>query len=243
MSIFNSKKVKFSVICCVFLTNICVAMSVSGKQNCDQLPLRVLKRLHGAAFDSRYMSINEPKDSDNDNLMDDTEDFDRKRSADHRPSFYIGEEHTIELSDQPAWKVQWDALDEQPGHTRKKRSPLPIGYDVKPEKSERQNMGIFKEIKCEKRVKWIHLGADYHPPHLRTIECTKSTCFYSHGNCRPRFMPVRILKRRRGACADASILEMYGFAGKQAEVWEWIEVSVNFCCDCVAPQSFYQNNS
>lgn len=243
-----------SIMCCVFLANICMAMSVSRKQNCEQLPLKVLKRLHGPAFDSRYMSISEPKMVEDNIMMDDTESSDRTRRADHRPAFYISEEHTITLSDEPAWNIQWDAFDSQlqPGQIRKKRSPVPIGVDVNMQNTDQvveaqiqrikrhgTSNGLFDEIKCQKRVKWINLGPDYHPSHLRTIECTKPTCFYKHAKCKPRHFSVRILQRRRGACADASSLKTYGFNGTQAEVWEWIEVAVNFCCDCVAPKNFY----
>lgn len=237
------------------LVDICTAMSALQKQNCDQLPLKVLKRLHGPAFDSRYMSISEPMDGE-DNPMDQT-DFDRKRSSNDRPAFYINEEHTVALSDEPAWNIEWDTFDEQPKHSLRKRSPVPIGADVKSQlpdaldtdpailmqRAKRQsgNNGLFDEVRCEKKVKWIHLGPDYHPSHLRTIECTQSTCFYGHANCKPRHFAVRILQRRRGSCADASSLKAYGFNGRQAEVWEWIEVAVNFCCDCIPPKNFYKN--
>lgn len=254
MLIFIRKKVIYSIMCCVFLVNICTAMSALKRQNCEKLPLKVLKRLHGPAFDSRYMSISEPDVEDN--IMDDTENTDRTRRADHRPAFYITEDHTVTLSDEPAWDIEWDAFDtrRKSTYSRKKRSPVPIGVDLNPKevvpdadqlvgmlrkKRQLSNSGIFNEMKCEKRVKWIHLGPDYHPSHLRTIECTKPTCFYSHAKCKPRHFAVRILQRRRGACADASSLKTYGFTGKQAEVWEWIEVAVSFCCDCIAPNNYY----
>lgn len=254
---FKTKQDVFLIACCVFLANVCAATSATMRQNCEKLPLKVLKRLHGPSFDSRYMSINEPKNVEDEKIMDEMENPNRKRRADQRPSFYITEEHTISLSDQPAWNVQWDAFDSllQPAKSRQKRSPVPIGIDVPeiPEanqmseasRSKRQieNSGLFNEMKCEKRVKWIHLGPDYHPSHLRTIECTKPTCFYSHAKCKPRHFAVRILQRRQGACADASNLKTYGFTGKRAEVWEWIEVAVNFCCDCVAPSHYYPSNS
>lgn len=248
-----SRIIIISIICYTCLASICVAKSLSSRRNCDQLPLKILKRLHGQAFDARYMSISEPIDSDNDNIMEDTEDSNRKRSAvQSRPAFYITEEHYVELSDEPAWNFQWDEFDDNTAiHTRKKRSIVPIGVDVnftndgqemnQSEEIQRikrgsSNYGVFKQMKCEKRIKWIHLGPDYHPSHLRTVECTQSTCFYSHGTCRPKQFAVRILRRRRGVCADAPSLQLalYGFSGKQAEVWEWIEVALNFCCDCSA---------
>lgn len=255
MFIFKAKKEIFPIVCCVFLASICVATSASTRQNCEKLPLKVLKRLHGPAFDPRYMSISEPKNVEYNDKLDDT-DANRNKRGDQRPAFYITEEHTISLSDQPAWNVEWDAI--EPAKSRQKRSPIPIGVNAADlqeipdvdqvagslrKKRQLSDSGLFKEMKCEKRVKWIHLGPDYHPSHLRTIECTKPTCFYSHAKCKPRHFAVRILQRRRGACADASSLKTDGFSGKRAEVWEWIEVTVNFCCDCVAPNNFYSNNS
>lgn len=253
------KKRIFLLVCYIFLFNICAAMSSIKRQaNCERLPLKVLKRLHGPAFDSRYMSISDPMNAEDDIMMDDSENVDnRKRRADQRPAFYLTEEHAITLSEQPAWNIQWDAFDEQlqPAKSRQRRSPVPIGDKVPdPQgipaeadqivgtlRSKRQlsNNGLFNEMKCQKRVKWIHLGPDYHPSHLRTIECTKPTCFYSHAKCKPRHFAVRILQRRHGACADASSLKTYGFTGKRAEVWEWIEIAVNFCCDCVTPNNYY----
>lgn len=254
----------------MLLVNLCTTMSVSEfdamkkikenrtNQNCEQLSVKILKRLHGPAFDPRYMSISKPMD-DEDNVMDPTDNIDRKRKTKNRPSFYITEEHTLVLSEEPAWNIEWDKFREEQSlsQTRKKRSVVPISLNTKAttddetdtetidtdlQRQKRQNSNQSRRSepwRCEKKVTWVNLGPDYHPPHLRTIECTKPKCYYGMFDCKPRHFAVRILQRRRGACADAASLRVYGFTGQSAEVWEWVEISVNFCCDCVAPKNYY----
>lgn len=247
------------MLCCALLGDLCTTMSVSDKkskenrpiQNCEQLPLKVLKRLHGPAFDARYMSINKPLESE-DISLEAMEIVDRKRKAELRPSFYITDDHTLVLSEEPAWNIQWDSFKNpqtqfSDSQTRRKRSILPIGVDSEQQQQQmeklnrqkRQNQARTEPWRCEKKVKWEYLGPDFHPSHIRTIECTKPKCYYGMFDCKPKQFAVKILQRRRGVCGDAANLKVYGFAGKYAEVWEWVEVSVNFCCDCVAPKSYY----
>lgn len=239
-------------MCCAFFGGICSTMSISdvtkkskerrSMQNCEPLPLKVLKRLHGPAFDARYMSINEPVDND-ESILDATDNFGRKRNTE---PFYITEGHIELLSDKPAWNVEWDTfVSSKKQKTRKKRSLLPIGVNSADNSTQSDALNRQKRNNrlptwhCERKVKWEHLGPDYHPSHLRTVECTRPKCYYNEYNCKPRHFSVHILQRRRGACSDATNLEIFGFDGKYAEVWEWVEVAVNFCCDCVAPKKYY----
>lgn len=231
------------ILCCAFFSDLCTTMTVSDKkvneiENCDELPVNILKQVHGPAFDARYMSITEPSEKD-ENIFDPLDTMDRKRNAGtNRPSFYITEDHTELLSDKPAWSIEWDKFNSQIGtQTRRKRSLVPIGVEAKLKRNKRENQPARSEPwQCTRVVKWINLGSDYHPSHLRTVECTQPKCYYNMYDCKPRHFSVRILQRRRGACADATSLKNYGFTGQYAEVWEWIEVTVNFCCDCVAPK-------
>lgn len=248
------------IVCCALFGDLCATMSVetaikkskeNRTQNCEQLPLKVLKRLHGPAFDARYMSINKPLEND-DMSLESMDTMDRKRKAEHRPSFYITDDHTLLLSEEPAWNIEWDSFKNPQTEigieTRRKREILPIGVDENPtnvqqmdtlNRQKRQNHARTEPWRCEKKVKWVYLGPDFHPSHLRTIECTKPKCYYGMFDCKPKQFAVKILQRRRGVCADAASLKVYGFSGKYAEVWEWVEVSVNFCCDCVAPKNYY----
>lgn len=231
-------------MCCAFLVGSCTTMSISdaikmsnkngSTQNCEQLPVEILKRVHGPAFDARYMSVDQPPDDD-ESISDTMYNVGRKRKADNenfsqRPSFYITTDHTEVLSEEPAWNIEWDKY-QAPNSpvTREKRS-LPSRESL-----SRPNAPWH----CERKVKWEHLGPDYHPSHLRTVECTQRKCYYQQYDCKPRYFTVRILKRRRGVCSDASKLKFYGFTGESAEVWEFVEVTVNFCCDCVASNRYF----
>lgn len=251
------KKTIFLIMCGAFLSDLCTSMTISEEvskeirtmNNCEKLSVNILRRLHGPAFDARYMSITQPSDDDN-NVFDPLDTADRKRNADSkRPSFYITGDHVEVLSEQPAWNIEWGSFQSpSTNQKRRRRSLIPIGED--PIEMAHQQLDALNREKreiqarkepwqCERKVKWIHLGDDYHPSHLRSIECTQPTCFWQKYNCKPRHFAVRILQRRRGACADAASLKNYGFTGKYAEVWEWVEVAVNFCCDCVAPKKYY----
>ncbi|XP_055298539.1 protein trunk [Sitodiplosis mosellana] len=251
------KKIIFLIMCGAFLGNLCTTMSISEKKskesqaikNCEQLSVNILRRLHGPAFDARYMSITQPSDDD-DSISDPLDTTGRKRNADSkRPSFYMTGDHTEVLSEEPAWNIEWESFETKiTSQKRRKRSLLPIGED--PTKSVHQQLDTLNRSKrqirarnepwqCERKVKWINLGDDYHPSHLRSVECTQPKCYYNMYDCKPRHFAVRILQRRRGACADAASLKTYGFTGEYAEVWEWVEVAVNFCCDCVASKKYY----
>lgn len=254
------KKTVFLFLCGAFLSDLCTTMSISEKEskettkNCEKLSVNILRRLHGPAFDARYMSITQPLDDDS-SVFDPLDTADRKRNVDsNRPSFYMTGDHVEVLSEEPAWNIEWGSFESpNTNQKRRKRSLLPIGEN--PNEMAHEQLDTLQREKranrarkegenrppwqCERKVKWIDLGDDYHPSHLRSVECTQPKCFYQKYNCKPRHFAVRILQRRRGACADAASLKTYGFTGEFAEVWEWVEVAVNFCCDCVAPKKYY----
>lgn len=50
------------------------------QQICEELPLKILNRLYGPAFDARYMSIAKSLEND-DSVLDAMDNIDRKRSA------------------------------------------------------------------------------------------------------------------------------------------------------------------
>lgn len=254
MFVNTNKKIAFFLLCCVIInvSNVTFALKKSkGIENCKQLPENVLRRVHGPAFDARYMSIDQPLDNEEFKTLDPII-VNRKRNIDtSRPSFYLTDNHTeVLFSDEPAWNIQWDTLQTQIiNQTRRKRSLLPIGDEITELVMSSNNLNRskrhiyennMKNVKiepwqCEQKITWIHLGLDYYPSHLKTVKCTESKCFYKMHDCMPRHFAVRILQRRRGACADTSNLKVYGFSGsKFAELWEWVEVAINFCCVCTA---------
>ncbi|XP_031625626.1 protein trunk-like [Contarinia nasturtii] len=256
LSRVNISEVAFFLICFIVLNVSIEATTFDMKKsremgNCEQLPVKVLKRVHGPAFDARYMSIEQPLDNDEFSRFDIMDTVNRKRNIDaDRPSFYLTDNHTEVLSNEAAWNIQWDTFEIQiNSQSRRKRSLLPIGNEFQDfpissgnlKQNKRQSHAHSKKSdktepwQCEQKIKWIHLGLDYYPSHLKTVKCTEPKCFYKMHECMPRHFAVRLLQRRRGACADASNLKAYGFSGpKYVEVWEWIEVAVNFCCVCAA---------
>lgn len=233
------QKIIFLTVCGVLLADLCTTMVLSDLnknrdsrsiRNCEQLPLKILKRVHGPAFDPRYMSIHEPLESGD--QSDTSGVIDRKRNAENRPSFFISEENRLSSNEESAWKIQWDTFFESEGSQKTAAQSTPL----RRQKRQNHNRGRTEPWRCEQRVKWMNLGTDYYPSHLKTVECTKPKCYYGNFDCKPKSFAVRLLKRRRGVCEDASIFEQYGFTGAYVEVWEWIDYPVNFCCDCVAPK-------
>lgn len=75
-------------------------------QNCDQLPQIVLAELLGEAYNSRYMSINWPINTDDNHENARNSYSVMKRKVENIPSFYVEETHTTELSEKPAWDVK-----------------------------------------------------------------------------------------------------------------------------------------
>lgn len=259
--VIKSKFFQLIYFCCVPLCaskTIATAGSLirsSNSTNCEELPLTILQRVHGPAFDARYMSINRPLDEDDYEYDDDGSSSNTyKRKITERPSFYVTDDDPRAMSNLPAWNIQWDkytGFEKETQATndkvRKKRtmtatnsknSAINKDLEVSIGKIEKERAQTTP-WRCENKVKWIDLGPDYHPSHLRTIECSKDKCYYGQFECKPKHFAVHVLRRQSGACANAHNLKTYGFAGDFAEVWEWVEVAVNFCCDCVVPRRSY----
>lgn len=88
---------------------------------------------------------------------------------------------------------------------------------------------------CDVAIKWVNLGPDFFPQYLRTVECVQKHCYYKLAVCKPKAFAIKVLRRRKGVCADAANLRKsssFEFHSAFAELWKWEEVAVNFCCDC-----------
>lgn len=152
----------------------------------------ILTEILGAAYNTRYMSINEPIQRDY-YLRDIAESSgsDLKRdSPSITPSFYVEDDYASELSDEPAWIVKHSGIN-------LKHQSFKLGKE-----RSRRNTRYKKQWECESRIKWIDLGPDYFPRYLRSVECTSKYCWYGHYKCKPRSFTVKILKRRRDKCID-----------------------------------------
>lgn len=209
-------------------------------QDCEQLPTEVLQRIHGPAFLSRYMSITQPLDDDEEQTSNPSDSgYSRHRREAYRPPFYMSEDEVV-LSDKPAWNIQWDSFSEN--HSNRRRRDV----NSKSIKNSKVNKTVSTNSEhppwqCETKIHWKYLGADFHPSYLQTIKCTQPTCFHNHYYCKEKRFAVRVLQRRHGLCEDAekADLKKYGFTGKSAELWEFVEIPINFCCDCVVPKKNY----
>jgi protein trunk len=196
---------------------------------CDQLPPVVLSEILGPAFNSRYMSIEEPKKS-----APGVVGSNGKRMADDELDFYVDDTYWYDISDKPAWEVRYGdetmqefnaRLQQTEEYNREKRASVRRGG--------KQNSG--RPWECQSKIRWIDLGSDYFPRFLRTVECTRHNCWYGQYTCQPRSFTVKILRRRGGECVKPGNLKSIGNDGLQhelKEMWVWEERAVNFCCDC-----------
>lgn len=235
------EKVGFLSVFCVLLLNSNLILSVRDVgvtkedktngtiQHCEELSAKILNRILGGGFNEAFLSVKEPIDNKDDPIK--WTDTNRRNTLDEEYYFYI--------SHKPAWDIQWDEIHKI---SREKRNIVPIGVNLANTSNSKQTNrnGLLKSRSnepwaCEQKVNWEHLTSDYYPAYIRTIECTKSTCYYNLYRCKPNPMQVRILKRIPYACVDGRTLKEYGFTGKYARVWKWIEISVNLCCICATP--------
>lgn len=179
------------------------------------------------------MSIEPPKpdDGDDDNAAG-------KRDAQDFKPFYVDDTYAMELSDKPAWEVLHLSELEKANNkkqlddanvTRVQRS------NTRKRSEEPSQQKSKRPWECEAKIKWLDLGLDYYPRFLRTVECTRHSCFYGHFTCKPRSFTVKILRRKRGECVQTkNNIGIDGLHGDLKELWIWEERAVNFCCDCSA---------
>lgn len=209
------------------------------KSNCGNLPSTVLTDVLGAAFNSRYMSIEPPRylEEDMDNMHQNS--YSVKRNSELVQPFYVDDTFALEISDKPAWEVKHAS--EDPSGSQVFRN---LVSSIQSDRSKRdvrrgnKNMRNDRPWECEAKIKWIDLGPDYFPRFLRSVECTKKKCWYNHYVCQPRSFTVKLLRRRNGECVQNSHLNRITndeLPGEFNELWVWEERAVNFCCDCVAP--------
>lgn len=169
-----------------------------------------------------------------------------KRGTQDSKSFYVDDTYVMELSDKPAWEVTHLSKEER-AHNQKvlfEKSEQTIDNVTRVQRShERRRSGESSQQpaqarrpwECEAKIKWLDLGYDYYPRYLRTVECTRHSCFYGHFTCKPRSFTVKILRRRRGECVPTkNNVGNDGLHGDLKELWVWEERAVNFCCDCSA---------
>lgn len=230
--------------------------------DCDNFSVNVLQDLLGPAYNSRYMSIEQPNYNDKHLVTgganEEIDAASRKRGTSPKiGSFYVDNTYAVPISNKPAWEkgsyltepIEENADTMENG--KSKRSLADIfdldkileshignaitgrGKDIKHAMFLRKG-DIERPWRCEAMVRWIDLGVEYFPRYLRTVECMKNTCWYGHYECVPRSFTVKILRRKHGKCMK-TIEHNFGNIGLPNELkqlWIWEERAVNFCCDC-----------
>lgn len=212
---------------------------------CEEIPLEVLKRIHGSAMDLTHMSADAPF-ADIGTSSDYGGGRKIRRKTHYDPAiFEIDEAHFEVLSNQPAWDAAWltfgaaeakhrQLLDEEPLELKLDLGDPSTSAPIAKRSgfSSRQNINRTP-WRCETRRHWIRLPADFYPRHLRNVQCTSRTCWHDNYECSPKRVAVQILQRNlSGGCADATNLKQYGFTAETAEAWRWVRVSVSFYCEC-----------
>lgn len=224
-----------SLLFFVFIETTTIDTAALPKQraitrNCTQLQTDALANVLGGAFNERYMSIEPPVATTDDNDLDtQNTNASRNRRNDYSESAFAvnGDDFQPAESHEPAWRTVFGR--------RFRRSPA-YSADIFGKQPKRP-------WSCRGQIKWLDLGTDYFPRFLRTIDCLKQKCWYGHGKCQARSFLVRILRRRRGECetpeerqTDADERnESDGYLPAELrELWTWEEYPVNFCCECCA---------
>lgn len=216
--------------------------------NCGNLPSTVLSDVLGAAFNSRYMSIEPPKfleeemeektEKDTEEETENENSYTSKRNSEIPQPFYVEDTFALEISNKPAWEVRHVSEEHHENFLSADNTMTSMKFDRSRRDVHRSNKNMRGERpwECEAKIKWIDLGPDYFPRFLRSVECTKKKCWYNYYMCKPRSFTVKLLRRRNGECVQAKLHRTSNdeLPGEFKELWVWEERAVNFCCDCVA---------
>lgn len=212
--------------------------------DCKYVPLFILKRLHGSAMDLKYMSADSPYGH-----TEESAPFNGgikiRRAVREKPTlFHVQDIHFELLSNEPAWNYEWSA------HGGKRRlqcdrEPLELkrmdltdqttSAPVTPRNGFRGHGTVdTAPWRCETRRKWLQLPIEYYPRYLRSVQCSRPSCWYGNYECKARRMTVYVLQRQlAGGCADATKLQKHGFTDNRAEIWRWVKADINYYCECV----------
>lgn len=211
--------------------------------DCNYVPLLILKRLHGSAMDLKYMSADSPYGH-----TEESAPFNGgikiRRAAREKPAvFRVQDIHFELLSNEPAWNYEWNAFAAQ-RRLQCDREPIELKLDlddpttsapVTPRNGFRgRDSTDTAPWRCETRRKWLQLPIEYYPRYLRSVQCSRPSCWYGNYECMARRMTVYVLQRQlEGGCADATKLKKHGFTEDRAEIWRWVKADINFYCECV----------
>ncbi|XP_046749125.1 protein trunk [Diprion similis] len=218
-------------------TDVGLSADVKGPEQCRTIPEAILSTVLGPAFNARYMSIIDPRESVQ---SEPTVSGVVKRKINKIPSFYVDEEYNSVYSNAPAWDFEFSNI--------KYEEELPASNPNTEENMSEDRNREIRHVKkntpwqCNAKVEWIDLGNDYFPRFLRILECEKTNCWYGFYTCKPKSFTVKMLRRYTGVCIPSPSLNVASTptniddsssSDEPRELWVWEERAVNFCCECV----------
>ena len=174
----------------------------------------MLEDILGAAFNPRYMSVEEPVKTESASSG--------KRGVSFGEEFYVNDNFLEQIDSEPAWNVNNHVT------LAKKRYGL---------HRRKRSSDYLQQWQCSSKIEWIDLGPDYFPRYLRSVVCLSENCWFGLYSCRPKSFTVKLLRRKKGFCANDSKngnqVGLSGLPKDLKELWVWEEKALNFCCDCV----------
>ncbi|VDP30177.1 unnamed protein product [Soboliphyme baturini] len=194
-----------------------------GYRLCQQTAPEELKKMLGAAFNARYMSIQQPADISMFKPVFGDVDFD---SADGEGRLFSDGVLSTNAADVPfsvdpnyrqvlphdvnsnelldfavTYSAQKNASRRKAANSKdrnqRRRRHKPVNQRVR-----RSASPTSLPWSCETTVQWMDLGADHFPRYLRSVRCTSDRCFYGHYRCQPKAFTVKVLKRLMDKCIE-----------------------------------------
>ncbi|XP_034669594.1 protein trunk [Drosophila subobscura] len=214
---------------CIYFTISAVGVS-NQEDYCAELSTQSLSRILGQAFNPRYMSIEPPGGS-----HDENHNLGYKRSSYDIP--FYADRDVVSLGNFPAWETDHFAYFGKREETIKGRKIRIRSAAVERGGSPKTDVFKHRPWECSSQINWIDLGLNYFPRYIRSIECISRKCWYGHFNCKPKSFTVKVLRRKSGSCIQINdklvLITAETFKNDYTQLWIWEEIAVNFCCECV----------
>lgn len=126
----------FVTVISIYILGTMGASIARRKTQCNAVPDNVLGEILGPAFNSRYMSVNEPQVVDNSATG-------LKRTP-VESSFYVDDQFANDVSDTPAWKTN---------HLAPRRGSVPVGKKIDKRAIKSVSLELFLFAKIKKKYR------------------------------------------------------------------------------------------
>lgn len=220
----TTKRIKLLLFVYIYLE--CFVIKTVISNYCTQLTTKSLAKIHGQAFNPRYMSINPP-------ILN--QDVGNKRASYEIP--FYADNDVVSVGDFPAWETDHVNFYEKKNEDSWKQKIVRARNIFMERISAKTELFKTRPWECLSKLTWIDLGLHYFPRYIRSIECISKKCWYGHFNCKPKSFTIKVLKRKNGSCIRINeklqLLTLEKFDSDYTELWVWEEISINFCCECV----------